>query len=121
MTATATIAHITTTAGTISAAVRHVVTVREASGRHGRFEIVLPNGNHPSLRASRTPFLTAARYLLAEGANPDAVIEMRHAARPDVIALSGRLGTVAKLDVHEGPNGPRFHKWRPPPSWAELR
>jgi hypothetical protein len=93
---------------------RHVITVRETSDRHGRFEIILPDGS--TLPASRTPLLSAARYLIGEGANPDAVIEMRHASTPGVVAISARLGTAAKLDVREDQtSGPRFCKWRPPP------
>lgn len=60
---------------------RHRITVREADDRHGRFEMLLPDG--VTLPASRTPLLVAARYLLSEGADPSAVVEMRHAGRPD--------------------------------------
>lgn len=98
----------------ISTISHHVVIVREAFRRHGRFEISLAGSS--ALSASRTPLLSAARHLLGEGADPSSVIELRHAGNPDVIALSGRLGSVAKLDVHEGPNGPRFRRWTPPPS-----
>ena len=110
---TATTICITKATG-ISAAHRHTIIVREAHDRHGRFQITLVDGS--TLPASRTPILSAARFLLSEGANPDAVIEMRHASTPGAVALSGRLGTAAKLEVHEGQtSGPRFCKWRPPP------
>jgi len=110
---TATITRTSTSTG-ISAAHRYVIVVREADDRHGRFEIGLADGS--TLPASRTPILTAARYLMGEGANPDAVIEMRHASTPGAVAMSGRLGTAAKLDVREDQaSGPRFCKWRPPP------
>lgn len=92
----------------------HRITVREADDRHGRFEILLSDGS--TLPASRTPLLAAARYLLSEGANPSAVVEMRHAGRPDTVAAFGRVGALAKLDVREDRTcGPRFCKWRPPP------
>ncbi|MBR0749101.1 hypothetical protein JQ582_34740 [Bradyrhizobium japonicum] len=97
---------------------RHRVTIREADDRHGRFEILLPDG--VTLPASRTPLLAAARYLLREGADPSAAVEMRHASRPDTIAAYGRVGALAKLDVREDQtSGPRFCKWRPPPqNWG---
>src|SRR5882724_8857109 len=101
-------------ASDISTAVRHLITVREAADRRGRFEIELADGS--KLPASRTPLLSAARFLIGEGANPDAVIEMRHASKPGMIGMSGRIGTVAKIGVHEGPNVPRFRRWTPPPS-----
>jgi hypothetical protein len=104
--------------GDISTVAHHVVTIFEADDRHGRFEIKLADGS--TLPASRTPLLAAARYLIGEGANPDALIEMCHASKPDVVAMSGRIGTFAKLDVHETPNGPRFRRWEPPPS-ASIR
>ncbi|MGY4333577.1 hypothetical protein ACVWWG_007994 [Bradyrhizobium sp. LB7.2] len=92
----------------------HRVTIREADDRHGRFEILLSDG--VTLPASRTPLLAAARYLLSEGVNPSAVVEMRHAGRADVVAAFGRVDALAKLDVREDhTSGPRFCKWRPPP------
>lgn len=106
--------NIERSAGSASAAGRHRITVREANDRHGRFEISLADGS--SLPASRAPMLAAARYLLGEGANPDAIIEMRHASRPDTVAAFGKVGALAKLDVREDQSsGPRFCKWRPPP------
>ncbi|MCJ9700149.1 hypothetical protein [Bradyrhizobium sp. SHOUNA76] len=93
---------------------RHRITVREADDRHGRFEITLADGS--ALPASRTPLLSAARYLLGEGVNPSAVVEMRHASRPDTVAAFGKVGALAKFDVREDQtSGPRFCRWRPPP------
>ncbi|QPF85510.1 hypothetical protein IC762_04030 [Bradyrhizobium genosp. L] len=93
---------------------RYRVAIREADDRRGRFEISLPDGS--TLPASRTPLLSVARYLLSEGANPSAVVEMRHASRPDTVAAFGKIGALAKLDVREDQtSGPRFCKWRPPP------
>jgi hypothetical protein len=91
---------------------RHVITVRETSDRHGRFEIILADGS--ALPASRTPILSSARHLIGEGANPAATIEMRHASTPGAVAMSGRLGAAAKLEVREDrSDGPAFVKWRP--------
>jgi hypothetical protein len=96
----------------VSTITRHVITVRETSNRHGLFEIALADG--PTLPASRTPLLSAARYLISAGASPDAVIEMRHAARPDVTALSGKIGAAAKLTVREDrKRGPSFEQYKP--------
>lgn len=104
----------TITTDVIATAVRHRINIREADDRHGRFEITLAGGS--TLPASRTPLLSAARYLLGEGADPCAVVEMRHAGRPDTVAAFGRVGALAKLDVREDQtSGPRFCKWRPPP------
>ncbi|UPK32143.1 hypothetical protein IVB18_28035 [Bradyrhizobium sp. 186] len=100
--------------GSASAASRHRIIVREANDRHGRFEISLADGS--TLPASRAPMLAAARYLLGEGANPSAVVEMVHATRPDTVAAFGKIGSLAKLDVREDQTSePRFCKWRPPP------
>lgn len=104
----------TITANNIGAASRHRITIREADDRHGRFEVTLTDGS--TLPASRKPLLSAARYLLSEGADPSTVVEMRHASRPDTVAAFGKLGALAKLDVREDQiNGPRFCRWRPLP------
>jgi hypothetical protein len=50
--------------------------------------------------AATTPFLTAARVLLAESADPDAVLAMRRPGT-DHDALRARLGTAAGPD-HRG-------------------
>lgn len=101
-------------AADISSTACHTITVRETFERHGRFEIELVDGS--TLPASRTPLLSAARHLMRERANPKAVIEMRHAGKPDVIALSARISAAAKLCVYEDQeSGPRFRKWRPMP------
>ena len=99
----------------ISTVARHVVIVREAADRHGRFEIELADGS--TLPASRTPLLSAARFLIGEGANPDALIEMRHATKLVVVAMSGRIGELAKLTIEEtSKTGPIFRRWKPAPT-----
>jgi hypothetical protein len=63
--------------------------------------------------ASRTPFLTAARFLLAEGVSRATIIEMR---RPGAVTwdLRAPIGVAAGLDVREGPYGPKFVCYREP-------
>ncbi len=72
---------------------------------HGRFEARL--GERVILGSSRQPLLDAARVLLAEGADPGARIQMRHAGAIHV-ALSSTVGKAAKLEVKEDTDGPRF-------------
>jgi hypothetical protein len=60
------------------------------------------------LCTSATPFCEAARVLLAEGVDPDARIEMRHAGR-DTVILSGTVRAAARLTV----SNDRFEKWHP--------
>ncbi len=64
------------------------------------------------LVTSRVPFCDAARALMAEGADPDAVITMRHAGS-EVDALRARLSIAAGLTVREDRGGPEFVRHRP--------
>jgi hypothetical protein len=67
------------------------------------------------LCVSRQPLLDAARVLLAEGADPDTPIAMRHVGA-DYDALTSTVGGAAKLIVTErdkGKKGPVFEPWRP--------
>ena len=78
--------------------------------RSGAFEAFL---NGRLLCRSATPLLTAARELLHRGHHPATVLEMVHAATPDVIALSAEIGTAAKWTVKETPKaGPRLVPWK---------
>jgi hypothetical protein len=66
------------------------------------------------VKSSRTPFLDAARVLLALGCDPDSIIAMKHKGS-DVVALRSRLGAAAKLMVEDCPGGskpPRFVRYR---------
>ncbi len=65
---------------------------------------------------SRTPFLDAARKLLAEGFSPNTVIAMRRAGS-DTDCMTATLGAAAKLTVVEH-NDTRFTKWKPVPRSA---
>jgi hypothetical protein len=61
---------------------------------------------------SRTPFLTAARYLLAHGTHSRSKIRMVHANNLEEISLLSTVGAAAKLTVEEGDKPPRFRPWR---------
>jgi hypothetical protein len=64
---------------------------------------------------SRTPFLDAARALLAAGHDSDTAIEMWHAGAKDC-SLKSTIGAAAKLRVEESNFGlPRFRSWVPGP------
>ncbi|MGY0572406.1 hypothetical protein ACTGJ9_016120 [Bradyrhizobium sp. RDM12] len=104
----------TITSYNVATTSRHRINIQETDDRHGRFQIEMADG--ATLPASRTPLLSAARFLLGEGADPSAVLEMRYAGRSDTVAAFGKVGVLAKLDVREDQtNGPRFCRWRPPP------
>ena len=69
------------------------------------------------LCVSRTPFLSAARALLARGHPPTDKLEMRR--RPDEpAALTSTIGAAAKLTVWETPLGPVFGPYRTNPRLA---
>ena len=62
--------------------------------------------------ASRTPFLSAARVLLAEGIDPRTRIWMKH-AHSSVVSLRSTVGEAAGLTVDET-SAPRFQKYVAP-------
>jgi hypothetical protein len=64
------------------------------------------------LVTSRTPFLDAARCLIAEGSDPFSIIVMRHAGS-EIDALRARLGVAAGLIIEErNARAPRFVPYR---------
>jgi hypothetical protein len=63
----------------------------------------------PLVTASRTPFLDAARALVAAGHPADAVLIARRANGAE--ALRAQLGSAARLEIGEGL---RFVRYRPP-------
>jgi hypothetical protein len=83
---------------------------------------VSPTGRGDLLRAmlgdrvivtSATPLFDSARVLLREGADPDAVLHMVWAGRPEP-ALSARLGEAALWTVRDNAYGtPVFRRYRP--------
>ena len=79
----------------------------------GRFDAVV-DGN-VIVTATRQPFLDGARALLAEGANPQATIILKHPGS-ETDCLRARLGAAAKLTVEESNRGkPTFRRWKPRP------
>ncbi|MGV2979854.1 hypothetical protein ACERNI_06545 [Camelimonas sp. ID_303_24] len=76
-----------------------VITVRPAkvTARGQTFD-AFHEGQH--ITTSRTPFYAAARKLVEEGHDPDALLVMRHVGK-DMDCLKQRLGVAAKLTVRE--------------------
>ena len=87
--------------------------VKSGNRTHGRYEAHVQGR---LVARSRTPFLDAARTLLAEGFSPNTVIAMRRAGS-DTDCMTATLGAAAKLTVVEH-NDTRFTKWKPFPRSA---
>jgi hypothetical protein len=69
--------------------------------------------NGTVVRSSATPFVEAARVLLAEGVPPATPLVMRHAGE-NYDALRSTVGVAAKLTVKDATNGrPAFRSHRP--------
>ena len=86
-----------------------MITVTPTPGpgaRRGYFDASLGDGRL-LVRASRQPFLDAARQLLGLGYDPAAVLSSG--------GLTAQIGVAAKLRVKEDRNGPRFVLWEPFP------
>jgi hypothetical protein len=64
--------------------------------------------------SSRTPFCDAARKLIDLGYDRAAILVMKHAGT-EIVALRAPLLKAAKLNVEEGPYGPRFVAFRTGP------
>jgi hypothetical protein len=78
----------------------------------GRYHAHLPSHGNRLVCTSRTPFIASARMLKMEGlADDDTILSMSHEGS-NIIALTGRVGVAARLTVEEGPNGPRFVRYR---------
>jgi hypothetical protein len=90
------------------------ILVAETAVHHGLFTAALPDGRQ-LVGASRTPFCDAARVLVAEGCDPAETVQMCREVG-GTIALSGKLGEVAKLTVVERDRDiPRFTRFQPHP------
>jgi len=92
-------------------------------GRRGYFDANLGDGR-VLVRASRQPFVDAARRLVDLGYDPATVLVMRH-PESDTDCLTAQIGVAAKLRVKEDRNGPRFVLWEPFPrrvgAWAREK
>jgi hypothetical protein len=91
----------------------HEETGQVGLNRCGLFTGTLANGDVVVTR-SRTPFLDAARILLAQGLNPNTILQMVNNGTP---SLRGPIGQAAKLTVRETTNTgtPRLVPWVPFP------
>lgn len=78
----------------------------------GRYQARLDGDDDRVLCVSRTPFLDAARKLVADGHDPDITLSLRHAGS-DTDSLRARLGTAASLTVEETGYGPQLRRWKP--------
>lgn len=79
---------------------------------NGRFVAYL--GDRPLCRPTSTPFFTAARVLLNEGASPDTPLAMRHEGSP-IVAMRSTIEEAAGLTVvEENKKGIRVRKYHPP-------
>jgi hypothetical protein len=77
----------------------------------GRYKALV--GDRVLVASTRQPLLDGARALLAEGADPDRPLVMRHAGS-EVDALIATSIAAAKLTVQEGDRGgPYLRPWRP--------
>jgi len=78
----------------------------------GRGRYTASLGDRVLCHSSATPFLSSARVLMAEGADPKAVLTMSHAGSA-IVALRQSLGIAADLTVTETErDGIRFAKHR---------
>jgi hypothetical protein len=85
----------------------------------GRFDARLA-GDRPIIERSRTPFLDAARALLASGlALPDDMLEMRHDNSEHVV-LRAKVSVAAKLTVSDAKGPPRFVPWHSHPNTSPM-
>ena len=88
-----------------------IVVASPAPRGAGRFEVRL-DGHDRVLCVSRTPFFDAARELLAQGYDPNALLMLRHAGS-DTDSLRAKLGTASSLTVKETGYGPQVQPWKP--------
>lgn len=101
----------------MNATITKVVTIIVAptARRAGHFEARL-DGGCLLVRASRQPFLDAARKLIDLGLDPAAMMTMRRVGS-QIDCLTASIGVAAKLTVDEH-NGTRFAKWKALPRSA---
>ena len=88
-----------------------MITVRPTARSSGCFDAHLVDG-FDLVRASRKPFVDAARRLIELGHDPTTVLVMRHAGS-DTDCLTAQIGAAAKLTVKEDRGRPRLVPWEP--------
>jgi hypothetical protein len=88
-----------------------IVVATPAPRGAGRYQARL-DGDDRILCISRTPFLTAARKLVAQGYDPGITLTLRHAGS-DTDSLRAKLGTAASLTIKETGYGPELQPWKP--------
>jgi hypothetical protein len=68
--------------------------------------------------SSRTPFVDAARVLIARGHDPNVLLAMQRVG-DDAFALRAALGIAARLAVLENDrHAPKFIRWEAYPRWG---
>jgi hypothetical protein len=93
-----------------------ILEVQETAARRGRFDGWVDN--RQVVASSRTPFLTAARALLKDGADPAEILLMRH-RRTGTDSLRGPIGKAALLAVRETNSGPKFVQFASMAGWGQ--
>jgi len=91
-----------------------ILDVQETEKRRGRFYGWIDG---KLVVTSTTPFLSAARVLLAQGLDPATVLQMRH-RKTETDSLRGPMGEAAKLAVNETGSRPRFVKYAAFQPWS---
>jgi hypothetical protein len=81
------------------------------AGGHRQADVFTAHWGDILLATSRMPFFDSARKLLEVGADPNDLLVMRHQGS-GTASLRARIGTAAKLAVHETNAGPRHTPWR---------
>jgi len=76
-------------------------------------------GRGMCLRSSRTPFLDAARALVAAGFPGNSVLVMRRQGQ-DAVTLRGRIGPASRLTIKETPFGPKLAPYNAFPTRPEA-
>ena len=89
------------------------IVLHPAEGKPGRYR-ALWDGKH--LVTSREPLYSSARVLLAEGLDPETVLEAQHAGSP-IVAMRSTIGEAARWTVSETDKGGlRKRLWQPFPN-----
>jgi hypothetical protein len=80
--------------------------------KRGKFEAYI-GGERVPIVVSNQPFYATARWLLAQGTDPETPIAMRHRNSP-IVSMRSTVGRAAQLSVEEDRHhGPYVRRWRP--------